>query len=74
MHNIKNRAFYDLCQVIMATPEEQQRNLRAIMNWSLRQTGDGTASSRFTEMDPEVIKLCCSTSIRRRSLLVLIDG
>ena len=39
----------------MATPEEKQRNLTAIMNWSLRQTGDATATSQFTEMDPEVI-------------------
>ena len=55
----------------MATPEEKQRNLTAIMNWSLRQTGDATATSQFTEMDPEVI---FNSSSPTQELLVPYGG
>ena len=51
----------------MATPEEKQRNLTAIMNWSLR----CTATSQFTEMDPEVI---FNSSSPTQELLVPYGG
>ena len=47
----------------MATPDpaeqDRQRNLQAILRWSLAQQGDGTQPPDRTQMDPEVIKLWC---------------
>ena len=47
----------------LGNPEEQQRNLTAIRNWSLRQTGDATATSQFTEMDPDSRGIKASSSL-----------